>query len=105
MAKRTYNRGNIMKILMQAAIDDPLGAEWRAWDLMVEANKIIEFMQNDSEPIYIVFRYDGCDAGSRDYVQDRCKVLGKPILILRLSHENHLVLSEITIENLHHFYE
>ena len=105
MAKRTYNRGNIMKILMQAAIDDPLGAEWRALDLMVEANKIIEFMQNDSEPIYIVFRYDGCDAGSRDYVQDRCKVLGKPILILRLSHENHLVLSEITIENLHHFYE
>ena len=105
MAKRTYNRGNIMKILMQAAIDDPLGAEWRAWDLMVEANKIIEFMQTDSEPIYIVFRYDGCDAGSRDYVQDRCKVLGKPILILRLSHENHLVLSEITIENLHHFYE
>ena len=105
MAKRTYNRGNIMKILMQAAIDDPLGAEWRAWDLMVEANKIIEFMQNDSEPIYIVFRYDGCDAGSRDYVQDRCKVLGKPILILRLSHENHLVLSDITIENLHHFYE
>ena len=105
MAKRTYSRGSIMKILMQAAIDDPLCAEWRAWDLMVEANKIIEFMQNDSEPIYIVFRYDGCDAGSRDYVQDRCKALGKPILILRLSHENRLVLSEITIENLHHFYE
>ena len=105
MAKRTYNRISIMKMLMQAAIDDPLGAEWRAWDLMIEANKIIEFMQNDSEPIYIVFRYDGCDAGSRDYVQDRCKALGKPILILRLSHENHLVLSEITIENLHHFYE
>ena len=105
MAKRTYSRGSIMKILMQAAIDDPLCAEWRAWDLMVEANKIIEFMQNDSEPIYIVFRQDGCDAGSRDYVQGRCKVLGKPILILRLSHENRLVLSEITIENLHHFYE
>ena len=105
MAKRTCNRGSIMKILMQAAIDDPLCAEWRAWDLMVEANKIIEFMQNDSEPIYIVFRYDGCDAGSLDYVQDRCKALGKPILILRLSHENRLVLSDITIENLHHFYE
>ena len=105
MAKRTCNRGSIMKILMQAAIDDPLCAEWRAWDLMVEANKIIEFMQNDSEHIYIVFRQDGCDAGSRDYVRGRCKALGKPILILRLSHENHLVLSEITIENLHHFYE
>ena len=47
MAKRTCSRGSIMKILMQAAIDDPLFAEWRAWDLMVEANKIIEFMQND----------------------------------------------------------
>ena len=105
MAKRTYNRISIMKMLMQSAIDDPLGAEWRSWDLMVEANKIIEFMQNDSDPIYIAFRYDGCDAGDRDYVQGRCKVLGKPILILRLSHENHLVLSEITIENLHHFYE
>ena len=105
MAKRTCNRGSIMKILMQAAIDDPLGTEWRAWDLMIEANKIIEFMQNDSEPIYIAFRYDGCDAGSRDYVQGRCKALGKPILILRLSHENHSILSEITIENLHHFYE
>ena len=105
MAKRTYNRISIMKMLMQSAIDDPLGAEWRAWDLMVEANKIIEFMQNDSEHIYIVFRQDGCDAGSRDYVQGRCKALGKPILILRLSHENRLVLSDITIENLHHFYE
>ena len=105
MAKRTYNRISIMKMLMQAAIDDPLGAEWRAWDLMIEANKIIEFMQNDSEHIYIVFRQDGCDAGSRDYVQGRCKALGKPILILRLSHENHSILSEITIENLHHFYE
>ena len=105
MAKRTYNRISIMKMLMQAAIDDPLCAEWRAWDLMVEANKIIEFMQTDSEPIYIVFRYDGCDAGSRDYVQDRCKVLGKPISIIRLSHEDHSILSEITIENLHHFYE
>ena len=105
MAKKTYNRISIMKMLMQAAIDDPLGAEWRAWDLMIEANKIIEFMQNDSGPIYIVFRQDGCDAGSRDYVQGRCKALGKPILILRLSHENRLVLSEITIENLHHFYE
>ena len=105
MAKRTYNRISIMKMLMQAAIDDPLGAEWRAWDLMIEANKIIEFMQNDSDPIYIAFRYDGCDAGDSDYVQGRCKVLGKPILILRLSHENHLVLSEITIENLHHFYK
>ena len=50
---RTYNRISIMKMLMQTAIDDPLCAEWRAWDLMVEANKIIEFMQNDSEPIYI----------------------------------------------------
>ena len=90
---------------MQAAIDDPLCAAWRAWDLMVEANKIIEFMQNDSEPIYIAFRYDGCDAGSRNYVQGRCKALGKHILILRLSHENRLVLSDITIENLHHFYE
>ena len=105
MARRTYNRISIMKMLMQAAIDDPLGAEWRAWDLMIEANKIIEFMQNDSDPIYIVFRQDGCDAGSRDYVQGRCKALGKPILILRLSHENHSILSEITIENLHHFYE
>ena len=105
MAKRTYNRISIMKMLMQAAIDDPLGAEWRAWDLMIEANKIIEFMQNDSEPIYIAFRYDGCDAGDRDYVQGRCKALGKPILILRLSHENHSILSDITIENLHHFYE
>ena len=105
MAKRTYNRISIMKMLMQAAIDDPLGAEWRVWDLMIEANKIIEFMQNDSDPIYIAFRYDGCDAGDRDYVQGRCKALGKPILILRLSHENRLVLSEITIENLHHFYE
>ena len=105
MAKRTYNRISIMKMLMQAAIDDPLGAEWRAWDLMIEANKIIEFMQNDSDPIYIAFRYDGCDAGDRDYVQGRCKALGKPILILRLSHENRLVLSDITIENLHHFYE
>ena len=105
MAKRTYNRISIMKMLMQAAIDDPLGAEWRAWDLMIEANKIIEFMQNNSEPIYIAFRYDGCDAGDRDYVQGRCKALGKPILILRLSHENRLVLSDITIENLHHFYE
>ena len=105
MAKRTYNRISIMKMLMQAAIDDPLCAEWRAWDLMVEANKIIEFMQNDSEPIYIVFRQDGCDAGSRDYVQDRCKALGKPISIIRLSHENNSILSEITIENLHHFYE
>ena len=105
MAKRTCSRGGIMKILMQAAIDDPLCAEWRAWDLMVEANKIIEFMQNDSEHIYIVFRQDGCDVGSRNYVQDRCKALGKPILILRLSHENRLVSSEITIENLHHFYE
>ena len=105
MAKRTCSRGSIMKILMQAAIDDPLCAEWRAWDLMIESNKIIEFMQNDSEPIYIAFRYDGCDAGDRDYVQDRCKVLGKPISIIRLSHENRLVLSEITIENLHHFYE
>ena len=105
MAKRTYNRISIMKMLMQAAIDDPLGAEWRAWDLMIEANKIIEFMQNDSDPIYIAFRYDGCDAGDRDYVQGRCKALGKPILILRLSHENRLVLSDITIENLYHFYE
>ena len=105
MAKKTYNRISIMKMLMQAAIDDQLGAEWRAWDLMVEANKIIEFMQSDSETIYIVFRQDGCDAGDRDYVQGRCKALGKPILILRLSHENRLVLSDITIENLHHFYE
>ena len=105
MAKKTYNRISIMKMLMQSAIDDPLGAEWRAWDLMIEANKIIEFMQTNSEPIYIVFRQDGCDAGSRDYVQGRCKALGKPILILRLSHENRLVLSDITIENLHHFYE
>ena len=105
MAKRTYNRISIMNILMQSAINDPLCAEYRAWDLAVVANKIIEFMQTDSEPIYIVFRQDGCDAGSRDYVQGRCKALGKPILILRLSHENHLVLSEITIENLYHFYE
>ena len=55
MAKRTCSRGSIMKILMQAAIDDPLCAEWRAWDLMIEANKITEFMQNDSDPIYIAF--------------------------------------------------
>ena len=105
MAKRIYHRIDIMNILMYEAIHDPLGSECRAWDLAVEANKIIEFMQTDSEPIYIVFRHDGCDAGSRDYVQDRCKVLGKPISIIRLSHENHSILSEITIENLHHFYE
>ena len=105
MAKRTYSRISIMNILMQAAINDPLCAEYRAWDLAVVANKIIEFMQSDSEPIYIVFRYDGCDAGSRDYVQDRCKVLGKPTSIIRLSHENQSILSEITIETLHHFYE
>ena len=105
MAKLVRRGSRILKMIMGEAIKDSLGAELRVWDLMASANTIMDFMLHDTDPIYIAFRHQGCEVGALDYVRERCKVLGKPYAICKLSHENHLVLSEITIENLHHFYE
>ena len=105
MAKLVRHRSSILKMIMGEAIKDSLGAELRAWDLMTSADTIMDFMLYDIDPIYIAFRHQGCEIGALDYVRKRCRVLGKPYAIYKLSHENHTVISDITIENLNCLYE
>lgn len=105
MAKLVRRGSRILKMIMGEAIKDSLGADLRVWDLMASANTIMDFMLHDTDPIYIAFRHQGCEVGALDYVRERCKVLGKPYAICKLSHENHTVISDITIENLNCLYE
>lgn len=105
MAKLVRHSSSVLKMIMGEAIKDSLGANLRVWDLMASADTIMDFMRHNTYPIYIAFRHQGCEVGTLDYVRDRCKVLGKPYAICKLSHENHTVISDITIENLNGLYE
>lgn len=101
MAKLVKHGRVILKMIMEEAIKDPLGADLRVWDLMDSSKIIMDFILHHRDPIYIAFRLQGCEVGDLDHVRERCRVLGKPYAICKLSHDNRIVVSDVTIENIH----
>lgn len=106
MEKKTCHCTKAIQILAKYAIDDMLGAELRVWDLMAKSQRIMDYMNDyHKEPLYVVFRFQGAEVGTLDEVMDACKQYGKVMFIFRLTHENKVVISDITIEILHSFYQ
>lgn len=105
MAKLVKHTSSALKLIISEAMKDQSGNNLRVWDLMSSADTIMYFMMHDTDPIYIAFRHQGCEVGSLDYVRESCRVLGEPYNIYKLSHDDHVVISDITIENLNCLYE
>ena len=50
------------------------------WDFMCDSNKIIQWTYNGNKDVfYIAIRKLGLETGSKEYVDERCAALGKPI--------------------------
>lgn len=51
------------------------------WDFMCDSNKILQWIIDDrnKDVFYIAIRKLGLETGSKEYVDERCAALGKPI--------------------------
>lgn len=56
------------------------------WDFMVDVQKLLDWTIDDGghEIFYIAIRQYGVEAGSKDYVNERCDALGTPICTIEI---------------------
>ena len=58
-------------------------------DVMVDVKKLLNWLIDGraqaQEPFYIAIRKHGIEAGYKDYVDERCAALGKPICTIEIS--------------------
>ena len=58
------------------------------WDWTCDSRKIIRFlcgMDKDEEVIIVAFRKSGLEAGTEEDVNERCRVLGQPYRVIRIT--------------------
>lgn len=58
------------------------------WDWTCDSSKIIHFLCNidkDVDMMVIAFRESGLEAGTEEDVRERCRILGKPYRVLRIT--------------------
>ena len=58
------------------------------WDWTCDSGKIIRFlcrMDKDEEVIIVAFRKSGLEAGTEEDVNERCRVLGQPYRVIRIT--------------------
>lgn len=63
------------------------------WDWACDTSKFMNWLmgyENAEEPFYIFIRRTGCEAGTLDYVCERCATLGEPILRIRIEKKSHI---------------
>lgn len=87
MEKKDYfNRSEMLEYVMNTVNDYNNRAETSniAWDFLCDGNKFIDYMikSRTFEEFYICIRKQGLEAGSEEYCQERCSVLGLPILTI-----------------------
>ena len=87
MEKNDYlNRSEMLEYVMNTVNDYNNRAETSniAWDFLCDGKKFIDYMiqARPHEEFYICIRKQGLEAGSEEYCQERCSVLGLPIMTI-----------------------
>lgn len=87
MEKKDYfNRSEMLEYVMNTVNDYNNRAETSniAWDFLCDGNKFIDYMIKACpyEEFYICIRKQGLESGSEEYCQERCSVLGLPIMTI-----------------------
>ena len=58
------------------------------WDWTCDSSKIIHFLCNidkDVDMMVIAFRESGLEAGTEEDVRERCRILGQPYRVIRIT--------------------
>ena len=87
MEKKDYfNRSEMINYVMNIVKDYNNRTETRciAWDFLCDGNKFIDYMINSTpgDEFYIFIRKSGLESGSEEYCQQRCLILGNPIMTI-----------------------
>ena len=87
MEKKDYfNRSEMIEFVMNTVNDYNNRAETSniAWDFLCDGKKFIDYMiqARPHEEFYICIRKQGLESGSEEYCQERCSVLGLPIMTI-----------------------
>lgn len=81
-----FNRTEMLEYVMNTVNDYNNRAETRsiAWDFLCDGKKFIDYVLTScsGDEFYICIRKQGLEAGSEEYCQERCSVLGLPIMTI-----------------------
>lgn len=89
------NRTKLMQKVYNTILDYEMEGDTSniLWDWSCDTSKFMHWLigsENAEEPFYIFIRRSGCEAGSLDYVCERCATLGEPILRIKIEKESHI---------------
>ena len=95
MEKLRLDRTKLMQKVYSTILDYEMNGDTSSilWDWSCDTSKFMNWLiryENAEEPFYIFIRRTGCEAGTLDYVCERCATLGKPILRIRIEKESHI---------------
>lgn len=89
------NRTELMQKVYNTILDYEMEGDTSSilWDWSCDTSKFMNWLmeyENAEEPFYIYIRQSGCEAGSLDYVCERCATLGEPILRIKIEKKSHI---------------
>ena len=81
-----FNRSEMLEYVMNTVNDYNNREETRsiAWDFLCDGKKFIDYVLTScsGDEFYICIRKQGLEAGSEEYCQERCLILGHPIMTI-----------------------
>ena len=95
MEKLRLDRTKLMQKVYSTILDYEMNGDTSSilWDWSCDTSKFMNWLigyENAEEPFYIFIRRTGCEAGTLDYVCERCSTLGEPILRIKIEKESHI---------------
>ena len=95
MERLRLNRTKLMQKVYNTILDYEMEGDTSSilWDWACDTSKFMNWLigyENAEEPFYIYIRQSGCEAGTIDYVCERCTALGEPILRIMICKKSHV---------------
>ena len=95
MEKLRLNRTKLMQKVYSTILDfDKHGYTSHVlWDWACDTSKFMNWLigyENAEEPFYIFIRRTGCEAGTLEYVSERCAEFGGLVLMIKIEKESHI---------------
>lgn len=83
-----FNRGSLINYVMERVsyYNNRTDTNHVAWDFLCDAKKFIDYMicGRPGDEFYIHVRKDGFDSGSEEHCQQCDKILGSPIMVIKI---------------------
>ena len=104
MERLILNRTKLMQKVYNTNLDYEMEGDTSSilWDWSCDTSKFMNWLmgyENAEEPFYIYIRQSGCEAGTIDYVCERCSEFGGLVLMIKIEKESNIDVSyKITLD-------